>query len=112
MRIKLFIVIIIFLFQKKKDANFRSTFDYKEKVYFFYSETELTDDTNGLTFKTYVGEVCANDNGRASFSDNTNRFITFKKSLIYCYLPDYKYEYHLKYTEIRKCLIFLKKDFN
>lgn len=87
-----------------KNANFRSYFEYNDKVYFFYSETDLADETNGLTFKTpysLIGEVCADDNGRTSFSGDANRFITFKKSIIYCYLPDYKDEFYFKYTEIQ-----------
>lgn len=91
-------------FIKFIDANFRSSFEHNDKIYFFYSETDLADETNGLTFKTpysLIGEVCADDNGRASFSGDANRFLTFKKTIIYCYLPDYKDEFHLKYTEIR-----------
>ena len=73
------------------------------------------DVTSGLTFNTpfsLVGEVCANDNGRTSYFENINRFVTFKKAVIYCYLPDYKDGFHVKYNEIRTfyfvfCLITL-----
>ena len=42
--------------------------------------------------------------GRSSFSEEANRFVTFKKALIYCYLPDYKDGFHIKYSEIRAYL--------
>jgi hypothetical protein len=47
-----------------------------------------------------VGEICANDDGRSSFSGG-RRFLTFKKAIINCYVPDYEM-FHVKYTEIRK----------
>ncbi len=59
---------------------------------------------SGLTFKTqysFIGEVCDNDNGKPSYLETFNRFITFKKASIYCYLPDYKEGFHVKYTEIQ-----------
>lgn len=59
---------------------------------------------NKFTFKTfnsYVGEVCSNDDGKLSF-DGITRFITFKKTKINCYLPDYVEMAHAFFTEIRK----------
>lgn len=88
-----------------KNARFRASFTHGDKVYFFFYETESAIDVkSGLTFKTpfsQLGQVCKNDNGKGSYLENINRFVTFQKALIYCYLPDYKDGFHVKYTEIQ-----------
>lgn len=52
------------------------------------------------TFESYIGEVCADDEGKNS-NDLLRRFVSFKKTNINCYLPDYAEMAHTKYTEIR-----------
>lgn len=88
-----------------KNAKFRASFTHGQKAYFFFYETEsVMDIKNGLTFKTpfsLIGEICKNDNGKGSYLENIKRFITFKKAVIYCYLPDYKDGFHVKYSEIQ-----------
>lgn len=91
----------------KIDPNFRTSFGYEDKIYTFFSESNIADFSNDISFKvptSYVGEMCANDPGRMSFSEPTRRFLTFKKTVINCYVPDYPESIHIKYTEIRKCL--------
>lgn len=86
-----------------KNAKFRATFSHGDKNYFIFYETE-TQIANSVTFKTplsLIGEVCKNDQGKNSYLDNKKRFLTFKKAIIYCYLPDYQDGFHLKYTEIQ-----------
>jgi len=48
-----------------------------------------------------IGQICANDNGRGSFAEPHRRFLTFKKIVVNCYLPEYKQMIHVKYSEIR-----------
>ena len=88
-----------------KNARFRAAFAHDDKVFFFFYETESAMDVkSGLTFKTpfsQIGQVCQNDNGKGSYLENVNRFVTFQKASIYCYLPDYKDGFHVKYTEIQ-----------
>jgi hypothetical protein len=87
------------------DPNFRTSYGHNEKVFFFYSESDISDFNNDVSFKvptSYVGEICANDQGRMSFSDASRRFLTFKKTAINCYIPDFADMMHIKYTEIRK----------
>ena len=87
------------------DPNFRTSYSHDEKVYFFFSESDIADFNNDVSFKvptSYIGEICASDNGRMSFSESTKRFMTFKKTIINCYIPDYTENIHIKYTEIQE----------
>jgi hypothetical protein len=93
------------LFFNFKDPNFRTSYGYEDKVMMFFSESDITDFNNDISFKvptSYVGEMCANDNGRMSFSEPTRRFLTFKKTVINCYIPDYTENIHIIYTEIQE----------
>ena len=47
-----------------------------------------------------MAEICANDDGR-QLHTGERRFLTFKKAIIDCYVPESKM-FHVKYTEIRK----------
>lgn len=100
-----------------KDPNFRSSYGYKDKVFFFFSELDTSENSDVL-FKTpasFVGEICADDDGRKSYNYGIARFLTFKKAVINCYLPDFTEKIHIKYNEIRKNIstrIVIKIEFD
>ncbi|CAF0811059.1 unnamed protein product [Brachionus calyciflorus] len=86
-----------------KNTNFRSSYGHEDKVYVFLSESEMILQ-NGVYFKTFesfIGEVCADDDGKNT-NELAKRFVTFKKTIINCYLPDYDEMVHTKYTEIQE----------
>lgn len=86
------------------NPNFRTSYGHKDKVLFFFSESKMLHFQNGLSFKTpqsLVAQICASDDGRSSFSDRTRKFLTFRKAIISCYVPDYEM-FHVKYTEIQE----------
>ncbi len=58
--LKILILVFIFKFTASinlislsffKDPNFRTSYGYKDKVYFFFSESELSHFKNGVSFK-------------------------------------------------------------
>ncbi|RNA33029.1 hypothetical protein BpHYR1_008412 [Brachionus plicatilis] len=86
-----------------KGPNFRTAFGHEDKVYTFFSESEIVHQKEIFfkTFESYVGEVCAEDDGKNA-NDLLKRFVSFKKTNINCYLPDYAEMAHTKYTEIQQ----------
>ena len=85
------------------DANFRSSFAHKDKLYFTLTESDALDFTTRVSL---IAEICQADRGRApsSFTSDasTRRFLTFKKTLISCYMPDASEMIHVKYNEIQQ----------